>query len=109
MALLISHKQGATFSYADLLAIPAGNWTGKSQVRRANTAHALLADGVVTIGALNVNNLRPILVTIYAQSTQSWPLEDVEWDVRFTDDSIPPQVLMTETVNITVQRAVTAP
>lgn len=100
----IVHKQGATFSYADTLAIPSGNWTGKSQVRRNNSA--LVGDGVVTIGAL-LNGNRPITVTFDASDTINWPVAILEWDIQFTDDQTPANVLKTETVTIDVKKMVT--
>ena len=109
MTQSITIKAGATFSVAFLALLPAGTWACDSDVRK--TDDSLVQALSTTLTALGTpdasgNTHSGILAATSAQTT-AWPIGTHQCDVRFTDASATPQILIFDKIMVVVEKAVT--
>lgn len=99
-------KRGVTLSLAGTATLPApyGAWTATAQVR--NQAGDMVEPLTVT---LTPGDPYGVLVEGDSTKTNDWPIgERLACDVRFTDQSTPPVVLISPTFYLKVAQEITS-
>lgn len=90
-----AHTRGTTFSRVALLALPDGNWTPSAVIQ--TTAGQVIETLACNFDALpepdSAGNTHTLSVLSSAAQAADWPLEDLMWVTRFTDDSADPVVV----------------
>lgn len=85
--MLLTHTQGATFSYAGTATLPAGTWTAAASVGRADGSK--VSDFTVTLAPLGsvgpAGETHSLLLSATAAVTLTWPIEELVARVWFTD------------------------
>ena len=109
MTQSITIKAGATFSVPFLALLPAGTWACDSDVR--TSADGLVQALATTLTALDTpdasGNTHSGILEATASQTTAWPIGTHQCDVRFTDASATPQVLIFNKIMVVVEKAVT--
>lgn len=105
----IKIKAGATVSLPMLVLLPAGTWTGSCQIRKGDDT--LVGELAVTLTPLTVpdesGNTHAGLLEATSVQTAAWPVGTWRADVRFADNSIPPEVIFTDPFAVQVDKAAT--
>ena len=99
--------QGATFSRTGLIKLPAGTWTVAGNVKSQDgTLRSAFTCTLEAITPDSAGNNYSVLIEVDSTSTAEWPVETLVADLKFTDNSDPPVVIISNRFNILVQQAV---
>lgn len=99
--------QGATFSRVGLVKLPAGTWSVVGSVK--TQSGTLVSDFTCTLTAVTPDskgNNYSILLEVPSTATIDWPVDTLVADLKFSDLSDPPVVIISNRFNILVQKAV---
>ncbi len=99
--------QGATFSRVGLVKLPAGTWSVAGSIK--TQSGNLVADFDCTLAAITPDssgNNYSVLLEVPSTSTVDWPVDTLVADLKFSDLSDPPVVIISNRFNILVQQAV---
>lgn len=99
--------RGATFSRVGLVKLPAGTWSVAGDVKTQGGTLVSSFDCTITaITPDSAGNNYSILLEVPSTSTSSWPVDTLVADLKFSDLSDPPVVIISNRFNILVQQAV---
>ena len=102
-------KTGATFSVPFTVVLPAGTWTADCDIRKAD--YTMVGSPNVILSALTEpdasGNTHVGLIDASGNQTKLWATGTMQSDVRFSDTSNPPIVILSDGFSITIERGVT--
>lgn len=105
---VITHKQGATFSWGGTVLLPAGAWTATCEARdRDDVVRGTLQVALAPLEEPTEEASHSILITCAPTATALWPVAKLDCDVRFTDASVVPVVQPTDTFTLNVVKRIT--
>lgn len=104
----VTLKRGSTLSLTGNVKLPTGTWTATSKIAKPN--NVLLDTLGVTLSALAEvganGETHSIAVTRAASFTETWPLGNLQCDIRF-EDSVGGTVIHTPTFYVSVVQEIT--
>lgn len=99
--------QGATFSRLGLVKLPAGTWSVAGNVKtQSGTLLSAFECTLVAITPDSAGNNYSVLIEVPSTLTIDWPVDTLVADLKFSDLSDPPVVIISNRFNILVQQAV---